>query len=329
WLVGLTITATYWFTSSTSFANPAVTLARGLTTTFAGIALSHVPGFMAAQLVGAAGGAMAALALFSAPRAGCPAPGRVLRTTVTAALPDACFAFNAIATLGVAADVRQHARVVLLHHPARQRQPVEDRIEAQFVRGALDDVGAAVRAGDKLEARLAGVEIADHVRRVYVRVRAELAHRRDVGLHHEGELAPRLPCGDALDRGPGRELAAAHGADAVADHLAAQRVGDAKPERQRERPLDGIGRQQRPPHRLGRRGDRDGLVTVEARDRRQEMLAHEDQRQPGEARQRLAGGPSRQQRNPTPQEAADHGKAEADRRRHHQADDPFHGERDE
>src|SRR6266849_2104816 len=54
WLVGLTITAAYWFTSSTSFANPAVTLARGFTTTFAGIAINHVPGFVAAQLVGAA-----------------------------------------------------------------------------------------------------------------------------------------------------------------------------------------------------------------------------------------------------------------------------------
>ena len=54
WLVGLTITAAYWFTSSTSFANPAVTLARGFTTTFAGIAINHVPGFIAAQLVGAA-----------------------------------------------------------------------------------------------------------------------------------------------------------------------------------------------------------------------------------------------------------------------------------
>lgn len=53
WLVGLTITAAYWFTSSTSFANPAVTLARGFTTTFAGIAINHVPGFVAAQLVGA------------------------------------------------------------------------------------------------------------------------------------------------------------------------------------------------------------------------------------------------------------------------------------
>lgn len=54
WLVGLTITAAYWFTSSTSFANPAVTLARGFTTTFAGIALNHVPGFVLAQLAGAA-----------------------------------------------------------------------------------------------------------------------------------------------------------------------------------------------------------------------------------------------------------------------------------
>ena len=64
WLVGLTITATYWFTSSTSFANPAVTLARGFTTSFAGIAMNHVPGFVAAQLVGAAAGACVAAILF-------------------------------------------------------------------------------------------------------------------------------------------------------------------------------------------------------------------------------------------------------------------------
>jgi glycerol uptake facilitator-like aquaporin len=54
WLVGLTITATYWFTASTSFANPAVTLARGFTTTFSGIALNHVPGFVVAQMLGMA-----------------------------------------------------------------------------------------------------------------------------------------------------------------------------------------------------------------------------------------------------------------------------------
>jgi glycerol uptake facilitator-like aquaporin len=70
WLVGLTITAAYWFTSSTSFANPAVTLARGLTTTFAGIALNHVPGFVAAQLVGAAAAAILCRELFPAPEPG-------------------------------------------------------------------------------------------------------------------------------------------------------------------------------------------------------------------------------------------------------------------
>jgi glycerol uptake facilitator-like aquaporin len=64
WLVGLTITAAYWFTASTSFANPAVTLARGFTTTFAGIAINHVPGFILAQLVGAAIGGFVAAALF-------------------------------------------------------------------------------------------------------------------------------------------------------------------------------------------------------------------------------------------------------------------------
>jgi glycerol uptake facilitator-like aquaporin len=48
------IAAAYWFTASTSFANPAVTLARALTDTFAGIRLADVPGFIVAQLAGAA-----------------------------------------------------------------------------------------------------------------------------------------------------------------------------------------------------------------------------------------------------------------------------------
>lgn len=51
--VALWITAAYWFTSSTSFANPAVTFARSLTDTFAGIAPNNVPAFIASQLVGA------------------------------------------------------------------------------------------------------------------------------------------------------------------------------------------------------------------------------------------------------------------------------------
>jgi glycerol uptake facilitator-like aquaporin len=53
WCVGLYITAAYWFTSSTSFANPAVTIARGLSDTFAGIRPGDVPAFIVAQLVGA------------------------------------------------------------------------------------------------------------------------------------------------------------------------------------------------------------------------------------------------------------------------------------
>ncbi len=50
--VGLYITAAYWFTASTSFANPAVALARAFSDTFAGIALSDVPAFVIAELVG-------------------------------------------------------------------------------------------------------------------------------------------------------------------------------------------------------------------------------------------------------------------------------------
>lgn len=59
-MVGLYITAAYWFTASTSFANPAVTLARTLSDTFAGIAPVSVPLFIAGQF----GGALAAVAVF-------------------------------------------------------------------------------------------------------------------------------------------------------------------------------------------------------------------------------------------------------------------------
>jgi glycerol uptake facilitator-like aquaporin len=53
WLVGLYITAAYWFTASTSFANPAVAIARSLTDTFSGIRPLDLPGFIIAELVGA------------------------------------------------------------------------------------------------------------------------------------------------------------------------------------------------------------------------------------------------------------------------------------
>ena len=53
WAVGLYITAAYWFTASTSFANPAVTVARSWTDTFSGIAPGHAPAFIVAQAAGA------------------------------------------------------------------------------------------------------------------------------------------------------------------------------------------------------------------------------------------------------------------------------------
>ena len=62
--VALYITAAYWFTSSTSFANPAITIARSLSDSFAGIAPNSVPAFIAAQLVGALAAARLANFLF-------------------------------------------------------------------------------------------------------------------------------------------------------------------------------------------------------------------------------------------------------------------------
>jgi glycerol uptake facilitator-like aquaporin len=56
WLVGLYITAAYWFTASTSFANPAVAIARSLTNTFSGIRPIDLPGFILAELCGALSG---------------------------------------------------------------------------------------------------------------------------------------------------------------------------------------------------------------------------------------------------------------------------------
>ncbi len=63
-LVALYITGAYWFTASTSFANPAVTLARGFSDTFAGINPAHIPAFIVAQLVAVGIGHFALKALF-------------------------------------------------------------------------------------------------------------------------------------------------------------------------------------------------------------------------------------------------------------------------
>jgi glycerol uptake facilitator-like aquaporin len=67
WMVAAWIGAAYWFTSSTSFSNPAITIARSLSNTFAGIAPSHVPAFILAQALGALAAIPMARVLF-APR---------------------------------------------------------------------------------------------------------------------------------------------------------------------------------------------------------------------------------------------------------------------
>ena len=67
--VGLYITAAYWFTSSTSFANPAITVARSLTNTFAGISPHDVLPFIVSQLLGASAAAISARWLFEGPSA--------------------------------------------------------------------------------------------------------------------------------------------------------------------------------------------------------------------------------------------------------------------
>lgn len=68
WLVGLYITAAYWFTASTSFANPAVAIARAFSDTFAGIRPIDLPGFILAEFAGALIAALLAIWLLAEPR---------------------------------------------------------------------------------------------------------------------------------------------------------------------------------------------------------------------------------------------------------------------
>lgn len=81
--VGAYIGAAYWFTSSTSFANPAVTIARAFTNSFAGIAPGSLAGFIAAQLLGAALGMALVVVLFPH----CPTPAKPLSPSDAAPVP--------------------------------------------------------------------------------------------------------------------------------------------------------------------------------------------------------------------------------------------------
>jgi glycerol uptake facilitator-like aquaporin len=88
WMVAAWIGAAYWFTASTSFANPAITIARSLSDTFAGIRPADVPAFIAAQFVGALLGMALARALFkpaTVPLEEQPAPSRAQSADIAAA----------------------------------------------------------------------------------------------------------------------------------------------------------------------------------------------------------------------------------------------------
>jgi len=69
WAVGAWIGAAYWFTASTAFANPAVTIGRALTNTYAGIAPASAPAFIAAQIAGGTIGVLLAVFIYPAARA--------------------------------------------------------------------------------------------------------------------------------------------------------------------------------------------------------------------------------------------------------------------
>jgi glycerol uptake facilitator-like aquaporin len=77
WLVGLYITAAYWFTASTSFANPAVAIARSVTNTFAGIRPIDLPGFIIAEFIGAVIGLLLMAWLLAPESAAMPANRRI------------------------------------------------------------------------------------------------------------------------------------------------------------------------------------------------------------------------------------------------------------
>jgi len=83
WMVAAWIGAAYWFTSSTSFANPAITIARSLSNTFAGIAPSHVPAFILAQALGALAAIPIARVLFAPRNAAGAAADSPVRSNVS------------------------------------------------------------------------------------------------------------------------------------------------------------------------------------------------------------------------------------------------------
>jgi arsenate reductase (thioredoxin) len=180
--VGAYIGAAYWFTSSTSFANPSVTIARAFTNTFAGISPGSVPGFIGAQIVGLAIGVAAILTFY-------PHAGR-------------------------AAD-----EVVVPHEPESTKDvAMSDRPSILFAcrKNAGRSVAAKVLAehygGSAVEVRSAGSTPGEHV---HPEVAAVLAERGlsteaerpkllDLGLVEAADVVVTMGCGEECPYVPGK-----------------------------------------------------------------------------------------------------------------------------
>ena len=159
--VGAYITAAYWFTSSTSFANPAVTLARAASDTFAGIRPVDVPGFVAAQLLGAA----AATAMFrwlvssllsvASRVVDRPGSGRGahVKTVLFACVHTAGRSQMAAALFTTLADPRA-ARALSAGTQAGQR--VHPEVVEVMREEGLDPRGASFRGSSRTTSRLSG-----------------------------------------------------------------------------------------------------------------------------------------------------------------------------
>ncbi|MEN3308355.1 MAG: hypothetical protein V7603_4557 [Micromonosporaceae bacterium] len=190
--VGGYIGAAYWFTSSTSFANPAVTVGRAFTDTFAGIAPSSVPAFVAAQLVGLAVGVGLLLALY-------PGVGRAAAEVVVAR-PARLRALTPVRPL------RRNSRA-MNHKPSVLFVCVHNAGRSQMAAGWLRHL-----AGDSVEVRSAGSEPADQInpvavqamREVGIDITADAPRRLDYQTAEASDVLVTMGCGDACPVFPGK-----------------------------------------------------------------------------------------------------------------------------
>jgi arsenate reductase len=185
--VGAYIGAAYWFTSSTSFANPAVTIARAFTNTFAGIAPSSVPGFVVAQIVGLGLGIVAILSFYPSPR----------RTYAMTAVPSVLFACRKNAGRSVAAKV----------------------LAEYYGGGAIDVRSAGSTPGDHIHPEVAAV-LAERG----LSTAAERPRLLDLELVQAADVVVTMGCGEECPYVPGKRYVDWEIDDPGGQELAAVRV---------------------------------------------------------------------------------------------------------